>query len=108
MPDAGEIVPWRYVRTRTGEQEEVVQLPTVLFRAALARVAMFAGIDRYCGQAIFGVEPAANWAIAAIHRFSLFICNEPQMGFWIRLYLYRIDGSQPLTGGRSNRTAKLH
>ncbi|MCI0704385.1 MAG: hypothetical protein L0241_25280 [Planctomycetia bacterium] len=96
LPAEDEEVCWWYVSRASGERRELTRLPVRLFRPVLARLALFAELSPYCGHAVFGVEPFPNWSAAGVHRFSLFVCNEPTMGFWARLYLYCIDGVWPM------------
>ena len=95
FPDDGGDVIWRYFSRSSEEAKILTQLPKQFFRPVLPRFAAFAQIDPYCGHTLFAVAPAANWPVAAVHRFSLFLCNEPTMGIWLRLYLYCIDGVWP-------------
>lgn len=63
------------------------------FRPVLARFAAFARLDNlYGSQTLFAVE-AERDDIPCIHRFSLFLCNEPTMSHWMRLYLYAIEAA---------------
>jgi hypothetical protein len=85
-------VAWQLVPRLTGVSEEIAQLPARLFRVALARIATVAGISPYGGHAVFGVATEPGWPAQGVHFFTLFLCNEPTMGFWLKLYLYNISG----------------
>ena len=87
---------WRYVSRRTGEQQEFARSPMRMFRPLLARWATFSGTDLYCGHTLFAVDAQPGWPSSGTHRFSCFVCNEPTMAFWFRLYLYCIDGDWPM------------
>jgi hypothetical protein len=96
-PADGSEVIWQYASRRSGERRELARLPLQLFRPVLARLAVFAGLPNlYCGHTLFAVAPFPEWPAAGTHRFSLFLCNEPAMGLWARLYLYCIDGVWPV------------
>jgi hypothetical protein len=61
------------------------------FRSVLARFGARCGIDNlYYGHSIFSCEHEYEGKIRT-HRFSLFVCNAREMGFWMKLYLYAID-----------------
>jgi len=91
---AGEVA-WRYTSRVSGEQVELVRQPRGMFRPVLARFANLAGINPYAGHEFFAAEAAPHWPATGVHRFSLFVCNKPTMGIWLRLYLYGIDGVWP-------------
>lgn len=88
-------VVWQYFSRTTDTFETVAEVRRDHFRAMLARCAKFTGISPYCGQCLFSIK----WPIAdvpVVHRFSIFLCNETTMAFWIRIYLYGIDGVFPV------------
>lgn len=88
-------IAWQYFSRTTHTVETIAEVRRDHFRAFLARCAMFTGISPYGGQCLFSIEwPVAE--VPVVHRFSLFLCNEPTMAFWIRIYLYGIDGVFPL------------
>jgi hypothetical protein len=93
--DAADVV-WRYVSRRTGERQEFARSPVRMFRPLLARWATFSGADPHCGYMQFAVDALPGWPSSGRHRFSLYLCNEPTMAFWFKLYLYCIDGEWPM------------
>ena len=98
---------WRYVSRRTGVDGEFARLPDKMFRPLLARWATFSAADLYCGHTLFAVNAQPEWPSSGVHRFSLYLCNEPTMAFWFKLYLYCIDGVWPMPNPDSHglRTA---
>jgi len=93
------IIPWQYYSRTTRTTETIAEVPRSAFRPILARVAFFCGINAYGGEVSF----AAQWPVCGspvLHRFSVFLCNEPTMAFWIRIYLYGIDGFYPFPVSR--------
>jgi hypothetical protein len=100
LPTAGGAVVWQYTSRLSGERRELARLPGRWFRPVLARLSVFAGLpDLYCGHTLFAVAPFPEWPATGTYRFSLFLCNEPTMGLWARLYLYCIDGVWPTPKG---------
>lgn len=96
LPPDGDMVLWQYVSRLSGERRELARLPIRWFRPVLARLATITGLPNfYCGHTLFAIAPFLDWPADGIHRFSLFVCNEPTMGIWARLYLYCIDGVWP-------------
>ena len=88
---------WRYTSRRSGQQLEFARLPIGRFRPLLARWAAFSGTDPFSGHALFAVDAQPGWpSTGTHHRFSCFVCNEPAMAFWFRLYLYCSDGEWPM------------
>jgi hypothetical protein len=102
-PADGDVVPWWYVSRLSGERRELARLSVRWFRPVLARFATLTGMSLYGGHTLFAVAPLPGWPAAEVHRFSLFLCNEPAMGIWARLYLYCIDNVWPTP--RSPRSA---
>ena len=85
---------WQYYSRTTHTFETVAEISRIHFRPILARFAFFSGISPYSGHTLF----ATQWPVCGspvTHRFSVFLCNEPTMDFWIRIYLYGIDGFYP-------------
>ena len=92
--EPGALVPWQYCSRTHQTTETIAQIRLDHFRTYLARFATFCGINHYSAQTTFAVQ----WPISGspvTHRFSIFLCNEPTMAFWIRIYLYCIDGIYP-------------
>jgi hypothetical protein len=106
LPVGGDHVLWEYVPRLRGARRELARQPIREFRPVLARFATVTGISPYGGYAAFAVEPFPEWPADGTHRFSLYLCNEPAMGLWARLYLYCIDGVWPMprAAGRSADT----
>jgi len=94
-------VAWQHFSRTTRAGETIADVPLNHFRVVLARFAKFTGISPYAGQVCFAVRWPIFGALVP-HRFSIFLCNEPMMAFWIRIYLYCIDGVYPTF---ENRTA---
>jgi hypothetical protein len=89
------VVPFTLTDRKTGSRSVAARVPTTHFRPALARFAVFCGLENlYGGQVLFSCDFEREGAMRP-HRFSLFLCNEPTMAFWLRLYLYGIDGVFP-------------
>jgi hypothetical protein len=66
------------------------------FRNVLARFAVMNNLGNpYGGHILFAIDFERNGKLHP-HRFSLFLCNEPTQAFWLKLYLYCIDGIFPL------------
>lgn len=79
----------------TGTQQTVLQVPSRFYRSILARFAVFSSLENlYCGHTLFSCDFARDGQLRP-HRFSLFLCNEPTMGYWLKLYLYGIDQQFP-------------
>ena len=94
LPEDGRI-PLVLSLHSSAERTVVARVKPQEFRALLARFATHFSLDIcYAGQALFSCEAELEGSLRQ-HRFSLFLCNEPTMGFWMRLYLYSIDGSFP-------------
>lgn len=81
---------------KTGRSELVGSVGKGVFRPILARFGPRCGADEmlYSGHTLFACE-WENEGKKRMHRFSLFICNTPAMGIWMKLYLYCIDGVWP-------------
>jgi hypothetical protein len=84
------------LRHRSGERETIGCVPTSGdFRTIMARFAKFCTLpDIYVGQVFFSCDYEREGRLRH-HGFSLFLCNEPAMGIWLRLYLYSIERLWP-------------
>ena len=82
---------------QTGESETVASIGSGIFRPLLARLGPRFGAEDmlYMGHTLFACEAECNGQ-KRLHRFSLFVCNEPTMGVWMKLYFYCIDGVWPM------------
>ncbi len=82
---------------KTGETKIVGSLTSGFFRSVLARFGPRCGAEDmlYAGHTLFACKYGREGS-DRLHRFSLFVCNEPTMGVWLRLYLYSIDGIWPM------------
>ncbi len=78
-------------------QQVVAQIGKGFFRSILARFGARLGEDfnLYGGHRLFSCEFEREGQIRT-HRFSVFICNAQGTAFWLRLYLYCIDGIWPV------------
>jgi hypothetical protein len=86
-------VDFVFTLRKTGESKIIGSLTSGLFRSMLARLGPRCGADEmlYAGHTLFTCKYEREGSVR-LHRFSLFVCNEPTMGVWLRLYLYAIDG----------------
>jgi hypothetical protein len=85
------------LRHRSGQRETIGCAPTAGdFRTILARFAVFCQLPNiYVGQVFFSSDYEREGRVRQ-HGFSLFLCNEPAMGIWLRLYLHSIERLWPL------------
>jgi hypothetical protein len=73
----------------------VAQISTGYFRSVLARFGAKLGDNMlYGGHKLFSCDFECRGKIRP-HRFSAFICNYQGTAFWLRLYMYCIDGVWP-------------
>jgi hypothetical protein len=89
------IIPWQFYSRTTRAVETIAEVSRSHFRPILARLAFFCSISPYAGETGFSTQ----WPVCgspATHRFKVFLCNEPTMAFWVRIYLYAIDGFYPI------------
>jgi hypothetical protein len=86
-----EFVPFIF-KTRDGQTEKIIgEIGRGFFRSVLAQLAVRCHIENiYAGHTFFSCD-AETSGQTKTHRFSLFICNEPTMDFWLILYHYSID-----------------
>ncbi|HET7625584.1 MAG TPA: hypothetical protein VFM25_09990, partial [Verrucomicrobiae bacterium] len=82
---------------RTGESQIVASIGSGFFRPLLARLGPRFGAENmlYLGHTFFTCEAECEGRKRS-HGFSLFVCNEPTMGIWMKLYFYSIDGVWPM------------
>jgi hypothetical protein len=93
-PQPPALLPWHYFSRTTRSVETIAEIRQDYFRTILARFANFSSTSPYSGHALVAVRwPGGSSPVS--HRFSIFLCNEPTMAFWIRIYLYCIDGIYP-------------
>jgi hypothetical protein len=85
-----------WLKERRAAQPSVIgRVPVNQFRLILARFATFGGLGNLFGDhVLFACDFERDGKIRP-HRFSLFLCNEPTVAYWLRLYLYCIDGVFP-------------
>lgn len=89
------IIPFWLKEHGASESRIIGRVAPNLFRPLLARFAKFSGVENlYCGHVLFACHYERDGRALA-HRFSLFLCNEPTQAYWLRLYLYCIDGVFP-------------
>lgn len=80
----------------SGKSETVGHLSPAFFRSFLAHFGFRCRDDMvYGGHSLFSCDFEKD-GIARTHRFSIYLCNEPTMGVWLKLYLYHIDGVWPM------------
>ena len=92
-----ESVDFIFTSHQTGQSEVVGSIGSGFFRPLLARLGPHFGAEDmlYMGHTLFACEAECEGQ-KRIHCFSLFVCNGPAMGIWMRLYLYCIDGVWPM------------
>jgi hypothetical protein len=90
-------VDFVYTSHRTGENRVAASIGEGFFRPLLARLGPRFGAEDmlYAGHTLFACK-AEREGQQRLHRFSLFVCNEPSMGIWMKLYLYCIDDLWPM------------
>lgn len=88
----------------------VTGLPTTVltathghFRAILARLGFRLGDSPYSTHSIFSVKAEYSGQLRN-HIFAFYLCNEPTMDFWVRIYLYGIEGMWPNQNSESQQT----
>lgn len=88
------LVDWVLTPRLQGESGTIRSQSNGEFRAVLAALGWQLAQNPYRCHTLFEVE-FPHEGRPAIHRFSLFLCNEPAMAIWVKLYLYCIDGVWP-------------
>jgi hypothetical protein len=90
-------IDFTYTARQTGHSELLASIPAGSFRPLLARLGPRFGADQmlYTGHTLFAVEHECEGK-KRLHRFSLYVCNEPTMAIWMKLYFYCIDGIWPM------------
>jgi hypothetical protein len=83
---------------QTDKSEIAASIGSGFFRPVLARLGPRFGAEDmlYAGHTLFACEVECQ-GNNRLHRFSLFVCNEPKMGIWMKLYLYGIDEVGPIS-----------
>ena len=90
----GKQVDWVFTSRISGEKKTLASCPAYWLRPIFAKFGFQADINPYCGHALFKIkfgddeEPSKE-------SFSLFLCNEPTMEIWMKLYFYSIDNKWP-------------
>lgn len=90
----GKQIDWVFTSRVSGEQKTVASCPVHWLRPIFARFGLRVNINPYCGHALFKVRFAENEEPSK-ESFSLFLCNEPTMEIWMKLYFYGIDNKWP-------------
>ena len=95
--DGNGPVDFVYTCHQTGESRVAASIGGGFFRPLLARLGPRFGAEDmlYMGHTLFACEAECEGQ-KRLHRFSLFVCNEPAMGIWMKLYLYCIDDVWPM------------
>ena len=94
-----EAIEWHIKpRRKSGDYPPVIHSVRRGFRPTLARFGFLCGISPYGGHALFQIR-FADEEKARPEQFAIYLCNEPTMGFWVRIYLYAIAGVYPNYGG---------
>jgi hypothetical protein len=86
-----------FTSRKTGDSFVIARIGSGFFRPLLARLGLHFGAEEmlYGGHTLFACEAECEGQ-KRLHRFSLFVCNEPTMGIWMKLYFYCIDGVWPM------------
>jgi hypothetical protein len=80
---------WHYSARDRDEKQQIAEVPARHFRAQIASMAVFTGTtDIKLGHSLFSVSSHPEWRTNGAGCFCAFICNEPAMGLWAKLYLY--------------------
>jgi hypothetical protein len=92
-----ESVDFIFTSHQTGKSEVMASVDKGFFRPLLARLGPRFGAEDmlYLGQTCFACEAECEGQ-KRLHRFALFVCNEPTMDIWMKLYFYCIDGIWPM------------
>ena len=94
-----ENIEWRFSpRVQVDRSPPIIRSDWRRFRPTLASFGNLCGISPYGGHTLFQIR-FTDQEKPEPERFAIYLCNEPTMGFWIRLYLYGIDGAFPNYGG---------
>lgn len=88
------IVDFVFTSSDSSSTDLIGSINDGFFRPMLARFGVRCGVENlYGGHTLFACEHEYQGSMR-LHRFSLFVCNQNAMGFWMKLYLYSIDGAQ--------------
>jgi len=94
-----ETIEWRInPRRKSRDNPLVIRSAARGFRPTLARFGFLCGINVYSGHTLFQIR-FVDEEKARPEQFAIYLCNEPTMGFWVRIYLYAIEGVYPNYGG---------
>jgi hypothetical protein len=87
-------VDWVFTSRISGGQKTLASCPVSWLRSIFARFAIVVNIRPYCGHVLFKVKFGEDEE-PSNESFSLFLCNEPTMEIWMKLYFYGIDNKWP-------------
>ena len=90
----GEQIDWVFTSRISGEQKILASCPSHWLRTIFARFAFQIGISPDSGHAIFKLRIGEDERLSK-ESFCLFLCNEPTMEIWMKLYFYGIDNKWP-------------
>jgi hypothetical protein len=91
-----DVVEFVMTPRTTGATRVVGRMQPGLFRSFLAHFGRRLSEDMlYGGHALFACEFEHEGRMRT-HRFVVFLCNYQGTAFWMRLYMYCIDGVWPM------------
>jgi hypothetical protein len=90
----GKQVDWVFTSRISGEQKTLASCPAHWLRPIFAKFGFLVNINPYCGHAVFKIRFGEDGEPGK-ESFSLFLCNEPTMEIWMKLYFYGIDNKWP-------------
>ena len=84
-----------YTSQKSSTPRIVARLSSRIYRSVLARIGNRCSPHMILGgHKLFYCKFKCNGQLRK-HRFGVFLCNEPTMGCWLKIYLYCIDGVYP-------------